>query len=350
MDDAAPVTAPHRPATLRDVAREAGVSYATASRALNGSDRTVRAENVTRVHAAAEELGYTPHLSAQAIARGSTSTVALVVSDVDDPYFSSIAAGVTDAAEAAGLIVTMAVADRSPDLELRIVRTLRGQRPRAVVIAGSRIDGTGTGTGASLLDELEAYRTAGGRVAIISQPGLPFPTLAIDNASGARRLARTLVGLGYRRFGIIHAPDTIRTSHDRRTGFLAGLAESGLTVLDAHLVEVDFTRDGGHAAARTLADRGVGDLELIFAVNDVMAIGAMTGLRDAGLTPGLDLAVAGFDDIGAAVDVTPSLTTVSVPLRDLGRRALRAALDDAPPGVLPVPAEVVLRDSTPPRS
>lgn len=348
MDDAAPVTAPRRPATLRDVAREAGVSYATASRALNGSDRTVRTENVSRVHAAAEKLGYVPHLSAQAIARGSTSTVALVVSDVDDPYFSSIAAGVTDAAEAAGLIVTMAVADRSPDLELRIVRTLRGQRPRAIVIAGSRIDGTGTG--ASLLDELEAYRTAGGRVAVISQPGLPFPTLAIDNASGACRLARSLVSLGYRRFGIIHAPDTIRTSHDRRAGFLTGLTESGLTVHDAHLVEVDFTRDGGYAAARTLVDRGIGDLDLIFAVNDVMAIGAMTGLRDAGLTPGLDLAVAGFDDIGAAVDVTPSLTSVAVALRDLGRQALRAALDDAPPGVLPIPAEVVLRDSTPPRS
>ncbi len=347
MDDASRVITPRRLATLHDVAREAGVSYATASRALNGSDRNVRAENVARVHAAAEKLGYTPHLSAQAIARGSTSTVALVVSDVDDPYFSCIAAGVTEAAEAEGLIVTMAVADRSPDLELRIVRTLRGQRPRAIVIAGSRIDGTGTG--ASLLDELEAYRTAGGRVAIVSQPGLPFPTLAIDNAGGAHRLAQALVGLGYRRFGVIHAPDTIRTSRDRRTGFLAGLAASGLAVPDAHLVEVDFTREGGYAAAGVLADRGVAALEMVFAVNDVMAIGAMTGLRDAGLTPGRDLAVAGFDDIGAAADVTPTLTSVAVPLHDLGRRALRAALDDAPAGILPIAAEVVLRDSTPPR-
>jgi LacI family transcriptional regulator len=345
VDDAPLLAGPRRPATLHDVAREAGVSYATASRALNGSDRTVRAENVARVHAAAEKLGYAPHLSAQAIARGSTRTVALVVSDVDDPYFSCIAAGVTDAAEAEGLIVTMAVADRSPDLELRIVHTLRGQRPRAIIIAGSRIDGTGTG--ASLLEELEAYRTAGGRVAIISQPGLPFPTLAIDNAGGARRLALALVGLGYRRFGVIHAPETIRTSHDRRAGFLAGLTESGLTVPDAHQVEVDFTHEGGYAAARILAGRGVRKLDLVFAVNDVMAIGAMTGLRDTGLTPGRDLAVAGFDDIGAAVDVTPALTSVAVPLRDLGRRALRAALDDAPPGVLPILAEVVLRDSTP---
>ncbi|WP_338899626.1 LacI family DNA-binding transcriptional regulator [Streptomyces sp. TG1A-60] len=103
-----------RRATLRDVARTAGVSQATASRVLNGSVRNVREENVARVLAAAADLDYAPHLSAQAIARGSTNTAALVVSGVDDPYFSSIAGGVTKAAEAAGLIVTMAVADRSP--------------------------------------------------------------------------------------------------------------------------------------------------------------------------------------------------------------------------------------------
>src|SRR6185312_13683161 len=100
-----------RPVTLHDVARAAGVSQATASRVLNGSIRNVRQENVARVLAVAAELDYAPHLSAQAIARGATNTAALVVSGVDDPYFSSIAGGATQAAEAAGLIVTMAVAD-----------------------------------------------------------------------------------------------------------------------------------------------------------------------------------------------------------------------------------------------
>ncbi|MDI1460825.1 LacI family DNA-binding transcriptional regulator [Catellatospora sp. KI3] len=345
MNEGPPANARRRPATLHDVARAAGVSYATASRALNGSDRTVRAENVARVHAAAAQLGYSPHLSAQAIARGSTSTAALVVSDVDDPYFSSIAAGVTEAAEAAGLIVTMAIADRSPDLELQIVRSLRGQRPRAIVIAGSRI--AGTETRAELIDELTAYRTAGGRVALISQHDLPFDTLCIDNHGGARRLALALAEQGHRTFAVIHGSDSIRTSHDRRAGFLDGLRQAGLTVDPRYSIEVPFTRDGGAAGARALLARGVEEVDVAFAVNDTMAIGAMTVFRDAGLTPGADIGVAGFDDIGSAVDVVPALTTVRIPLRELGQAAMRVALADDAAGIVQIPTEVVLRDSTP---
>ncbi|WP_203906745.1 LacI family DNA-binding transcriptional regulator [Rhizocola hellebori] len=328
------------------MAREAGVSYATASRALNGSDRTVRAENVTRVHAAAQKLGYAPHLSAQAIARGSTSTVALVVSDVDDPYFSSIAAGVTEAAEAAGLIVTMAVADRSPELELQIVRSLRGQHPRAIVIAGSRIDGTGTRD--ALIEELEMYHTTGGRIAVISQNDLPFGTLDIDNHGGAKQLALALAERGYRKFTIMHGDDTIRTSHDRRTGFIDGLRQAGITRCGA--IEVAFTRDGGIEGARTLVAQGLGEIEVIFAVNDMMAIGAMTAFRDAGLTPGKDIAVAGFDDIGSTMDVVPALTTVRVPLREIGLRALQLALSGETPRLVIIPTEVAIRESTPTRS
>jgi LacI family transcriptional regulator len=153
-------------ATLRDVAREAGVSIATASRALNGSSRSVRQENVFRVRLAAAKLNYEPHLSAQAIATGSTKTAALVVSDIGDPYFSAIAAGVSQEAEAAGLIVTMAVAERSSQHELQIVRTLRGQRPRAIIITGSRIDGAASRD--AMLEELVAYQTAGGSVVMIA--------------------------------------------------------------------------------------------------------------------------------------------------------------------------------------
>jgi LacI family transcriptional regulator len=338
------------PATLHDVAREAGVSVATASRALNGStSRNVRKENVDRVLAAAVKLNYEPHLSAQAIARGSTRTAALVVSGIDDPYFSAIAAGVTQVAETAGLIVTMAVSDRSPEREVQIVHTLRGQRPRAILIAGSRIDGAGIRD--ALLEELMEYRTAGGSVVMISQPDLPFGTVSIDQAGGARQLAGALVKLGYRRFAIIRATDRLRTSRERHEGFLAGLAQSDLTVDDRSVVEAEFTRAGGYQAARELADRGINDLELVFAVNDVMAIGAMTAFRDAGLVPGRDIAVAGFDDIHAAVDLAPALTTVSVPLAEMGVRAMELALSThEPTTIVPIGTSVVLRDSTPPRT
>jgi LacI family transcriptional regulator len=334
--------------TLHDVAREAGVSVATASRALNGSTRNVRTENVRRVRAAAAKLNYRPHLSAQAIAKGRTRTAALVVGDVADPYFSAIAAGVTQAAEAAGLIVTMAVAGWSPERELEIVRTLRGQRPRLIVIAGSRIDGAQTR--AALAGELEAYRAAGGRVVMISQPGLPFDTVTIDNAGGAHQLARALAGAGYRRFALFRAPDAVRTSRERAAGFLAGLRELGLSVEDRFVFETEFTRAGGYEAARRLAERGLDGVEAVFAVTDVMAIGAMSAFRDAGLVPGRDIGVAGFDDIDAAEDVTPALTTVAVPLRQIGLTAMRIALSDEPgPVSVQTATTVRLRESTPPR-
>ncbi|MEV4835089.1 LacI family DNA-binding transcriptional regulator [Nonomuraea sp. NPDC049486] len=335
--------------TLHDVAREAGVSVATASRALNGSARNVRTENASRVRAAAAKLNYRPHLSAQAIARGQTRTAALVVGDVADPYFSAIAAGVTEAAEAAGLIVTMAVAGRSPERELEIIRTLRGQRPRLIAVAGSRIDGAATR--AALSGELEAYRSAGGRVVMISQRDLPFDTVTIDNAGGAYQLARALAAAGYRRFALFRAPATVRTSRDRCAGFLAGLRELGLAVEDRFVVETEFTRAGGYEAARRLAERGLDGLEVVFAVTDVMAIGAMSAFRDAGLVPGRDIGVAGFDDIDSAVDVTPALTTVAVPLREVGLTAMRVALSDDPgPVSVQTSTTVLLRESTPVRS
>ncbi|MFF3445461.1 LacI family DNA-binding transcriptional regulator [Streptosporangium sp. NPDC002721] len=334
------------PPTMHDVAREAGVSVATVSRALNGSERNVRSENASRVRAAAAKLGYEPHLSAQATAKGSTRTIALVVGDVADPYFSAIAAGVTRAAAEAGLIVTMAVAGRSPERELEIVRKLRGQRPRVIIIAGSRI--AGTDTRLPLIEELGEYRTTGGRVAMISQRDLPFDTVTIDNHGGARRLAHALVGHGYRRFAIFRAPEHVRTSTDRYEGFLAGLHESGADVAEPVVVEAEFTRSGGQDAARRLVARGFDDVEAVFAVNDVMAIGAMTTLREAGVVPGEDLAVAGFDDIGSAQDVVPPLTSVAVPLMEAGLRAVRLTLssgDDA--AQAQIPTSVVLRESTP---
>ena len=336
------------PATLHDVAREAGVSVATASRALNGSSRNVRAENVTRVVAAAAKLNYKPHLSAQAIARGSTRTAALVVADVDDPYFSAIAAGVIAAAEDAGIIATMAVTARSPQRELEIVRALRGHRPRAIIVAGSRVDGTGLR--ADLIEELDAYQAAGGRVVLISQPDLPFHTVSVDNFGGARQLALELVDAGYRRFSVIHADDRIQTSRDRRSGFTAGLRRSRVAIADELLFEAELTRAGGYAAARRLVANGIDDVEIVFAVNDMMAIGAMAAFRDAGLVPGRDIAVAGFDDIAPALDVDPALTTVAIPLQQIGADAVHLVLShDESAVTISVTTAVVLRESTPGR-
>jgi LacI family transcriptional regulator len=352
------------PATLHDVAREAGVSLATASRSLNGSTRRVNEAYRQRVLEAAARLRYTPNLSAQAVARGTTTTVALLVADLTDPYFSSIASGVVVEADREGLIVTIAATDHDPARELDVVRRLRGQRPRVIILAGSRptVDETGDAVAA----ELAAYEEAGGRVVLLASNELGFRTVLLDNRAGAEQLARELLGLGYRRFAVVADTEGLRTTTDRLDGFRAGLAAGGGRLDDRDVVRAPLTRDGGYAGTNELIERGLDGVELVFAVNDVMAIGALSAIRDAGLAPGLDVAVAGFDDIPAVRDLTPSLTTVRVPLEGLGCRALRLALDDLGTDDLDtddlstgdrdrahayartIATEVILRDSTPP--
>ncbi|MDQ0895157.1 LacI family DNA-binding transcriptional regulator [Agromyces ramosus] len=349
MTDDGIATSRNTPATLHDVAREAGVSLATASRSLNGSTRKVNEEYRKRVLEAARRLDYSPNLSAQAVARGTTTTVALLVADIADPYFSSIAAGVVAEADRERLIVTMAATERDPERELELVRTLRGQRPRVMILAGSRP--MSDPTGGALGEELEAYERSGGRVVLISRNEFDFRTVIVENSAGAESLARELVGIGYRRFAVITGGEGLRTAADRVAGFRAGLAATGGTLDDDDIIRAAFTRDGGYDGMRELIERGLGEVELVFAANDVMAVGALSAIRDAGLEPGTDVAVAGFDDIPTVRDVTPALTTVRVPLEEIGCRALRLALGDeeaANEGA--VRTEVVLRPSTPPRS
>jgi LacI family transcriptional regulator len=208
----------------------------------------------------------------------------------------------------------------------------------------------GTDTRGALVGELEEYQAAGGRVVMVSQRDLPFDTVTIDNAGGAHRLARALAGAGYRRFAVFRAPESVRTSRDRVAGFTAGLRAAGIALDDRFVIETEFTRGGGYEAARKLAERGAREVEIVFAVSDVMAIGAMTAFRDAGLVPGEDIAVAGFDDIDSAIDVTPALTSVAVPLREVGQEAMRLALGGGPaPDAVQISTRVVLRESTPAR-
>ncbi|GAA2044410.1 LacI family DNA-binding transcriptional regulator [Agromyces tropicus] len=346
MTDDAVDTRRTAPATLHDVAREAGVSLATASRSLNGSTRKVNEEYRQRVLAAAAKLNYSPNLSAQAVARGSTTTVALLVADIADPYFSQIAAGVVREADRERLIVTMAATDRDPERELDLVRTLRGQRPRVMILAASRREGDPNDD--ALAAELRAYESNGGRVAFVSSADLPFRAVRLDNRAGADALGRELVGLGYRRFAVVTGAEGIRTADERLAGFRAGVESGGGAI--ERIVRPDFTRDGGYEGMTRLIEDGLDGIELVFAANDVMAVGALSAVRDAGLTPGTDVAVAGFDDIPTARDVAPALTTVRIPLEEVGRRALRLALGEASADdEHPVHTEVVLRESTPRR-
>ncbi len=332
--------------TLLDVAREAGVSLATASRALNGSTRHVRSDLAEKVAAAAERLHYSANAQAQAMATGRSNVVGLILGDVADPYFSSIAAGAIRAAEERGAVVTIGCTFGRPERELDYVSTLRGQRARAAVLVGSRV------TDSTLLDRLDAelgsFARGGGRVAMVSQRRLPYDTVAVENRAGARALAERLAGLGYRRFAVLAGPTNLVTARDRLAGFRQGLARSGVELSGDDVVHGPFTRDGGHEAALEVLARS-SDVDCVFAVNDVMAVGAMAALRGHGVGLPESMGVAGFDDIATLRDVTPSLTTVRLPLESLGADAVDLVLQPAPaaPRMTRVRGEVVVRESTP---
>jgi LacI family transcriptional regulator len=322
----------------------AGVSLSTASRVLNGG-RSVGQPHRGRVLAVAAELGYRVNPHAQAIARGASNVVGLVVHDISDPYFSTIADGVMRQCEQRGLVVVMASTRRDPDRELDYVATLHAQRARAVIIVGSRTrDRDRTNR---LAKEIAGFAESGGRVAAISQNLLGTHTVLVQNRAGARELARELAGLGHRRLAVLSGPPELLTARDRHSGFVEGLADSG-TAAVLRTVPGPFTRDGGYAAALDLlADRQ--GVTCVFAVNDVMAVGAMAAFRDHGLTIPDDVSVAGFDDIRTLRDLVPSLTTVGLPLEEMGERAAALALDAEPgdrPRTFRVRGEVVLRAST----
>jgi len=336
------------PATLADVAARAGVSLATASRALNGSaNRQVREELRERVQRAAQELDYSPNAQAQAMARGRTATLGLVVHDIADPYFSAIASGVIEAAAVHGLLVTVASTQRDPYAELRHVEMLHQERAQVVVLAGSRLDDP------ALLDQMRvalgAVTRRGGRVACIGQDVLGVRTVVVENRLGAAALAAALLELGHRRFAVLTGPPGHLTARDRTEGFCYGLACA--EPRPEHLLTGEFTWEGGYAttAAFLAASGGTAPVDCLFAVNDVMALGAVAALREAGMRVPDDIAVAGFDDIPSLRDVVPGITTVRLPMTQMGATVVELALDDSPAARtarVRVPGEIVLREST----
>lgn len=378
-----PVSTVPRTVTLAHVADHAGVSLSTASRALNGSTRKVRPELRDKVLQSAAQLGYSANAQAQAVAKGTSNTVAVVVGDIADPYFSAIASGVIGAAVKRGLVVTISTAGPDPERAITTVQALKGQRPRALIMVGTRRRQPESES--RLFAELAAVERLGGRVCLIGSAGVQgaeqapgrqappgqdgragrptrstkrpqtgganFRTVPVRNRESAGRLADALVDRGYRDFCVLAGDPDLVTPSERTAGFVEHVRRRGIELPQSRIATSAFSRDGAIAALRRLL-MGGSRPDCVFAVTDVMAVGAMTTLRELGLQPGADLGVAGFDDIEMLQDVTPSLSTVALPLAEIGVRALGLALQDEHEGRMlatPVDGTVVLRDSTPQR-
>ncbi|OKI62417.1 LacI family DNA-binding transcriptional regulator [Micromonospora sp. CB01531] len=328
-------------ATLADVARRAGVSPATASRVINRSSKPVADDLRERVLRAVAELRYVPNAHAQLLARPQRSVVGVVVHDVSDPYFAEVTRGLQRVATEQGRLVIICNSYRDPERELEYVDLLRAQQVAAIVLAGSGYHDEGVN---ALLDErLTAYVATGGRVALVGRHRHRGDAVLPANEEGARLVGAELRRLGHRVVGVIAGPDQLTTTTDRLAGLAAGLDEALPT---KRIRYADFTRDAGARATAELLD-AVPELTAVVALNDSMAVGALSVLRDRGVRVPDEVSVVGFDDMPIAADVTPTLTTVRLPLAELGARAMTLALDPDADGdrIETLPAELVRRDS-----
>lgn len=314
--------------TLSEVARLAGVSLATASRVLNGSSRKPAEDIAERVREAADKLGYVPNAQAQALAKSSSGLIGLIVHDIADPYFSAIARGVQEAAREQRRMVLLASTSGSPADEREAVAAFAARRADSIVIAGSRSNRTEDQQGnADLAAELDRYCRNGGHVGVVGHEIVGaagtegYHVVEIPNEELAAALAHELAASHEGEFLVVAGPEGLFTSDDRVRGFQRGLADSGRP--PAEVVRSGFNRSGGYDAGLELARRikASGERLCIFAVNDVMAIGVTAALRSEGVWIPRDAAIAGFDDIETLRDFRPALSTVYLPLEDIGRLA-----------------------------
>ena len=323
--------------SIKDVAAKAGVSIATVSHVLNGT-RVTRPHTRDRVLEAVRELQYEQNQAARNLARGKSSLLGLIVSDVRNPFFPDIIAGFQDHALAHGMDALVLNTNYDSERTLNSVRRLMGLQVPGVAILTSQID-------RSVIDMLANRRVAAvyldlGRV------GQSISNILIDYEHGIVEALEHLSALGHKSIAYIGGPLSLKSAQRRKRAFTRTAERLGLNRTQA--IDADFTVKGGYAASSKLLN---GECPTaILAGNDLTAIGVLHGAYDAGLRVPHDLSVVGFDDILFAEFTQPALTTVSVPRTEIGKVAFQALwgmLSD--PNLagkeFRVPTQLVLRES-----
>jgi LacI family transcriptional regulator, galactose operon repressor len=328
-------------ASLADISRRAGVSIATASRVLNGSSHPVSDAMRVRVLRAAEELGYRPSEIARALVKRTSRIIGVIVGDIVDPYFAEIARGVDDVAAANGHMTLVCNSDRQTEAELAALTVLRDYRAAGVIFAGSGYeDGSDE-------DEIAAavapMLERGAAVVALAMRNLECPTVLVDNRSAALEATEHLLELGHQRIAFVEGPPGLHTSRQRLAGFEAAVAAAGAAPV---VLPGGFEFEAGDAAAGRLVDE-LGLPDAVLAVNDEVAIGMLTGLRRRGVDVPGSVSVAGIDGTRPALLV--DLTSVSLPLHELGARAAEIVLAGAPAEDVVLPHALVRRGTTAPR-
>ncbi len=327
--------------TINDIARLADVSKKTVSRVLNDHPR-VRHETRLRVKNVMKEQGFTPDPQARALALRRSFLIGLAYDNPSPQYVVNIQRGILDAIDGSEYQLVLHPVDRtSPDYLQRLESFAVNHRPAGIIMPPSVSEDDAI---IEALTELNCNYVRIASVELDDQTRL----VRTHDAEGAAQAARYLAELGHKRIAHIHGPESFRSVHERLRGFKEGLSAFGLELHPDLTIHAGYTFDSGVVAADHLFEMK-DPPTAIFAGNDEMAIGVYTSARKAGLSIPADISLVGFDDTPMASRITPLLTTVKLPIRDMGHQAAVALLrlvrrEEPEPGASFRP-EIVIRDS-----
>lgn len=327
--------------SIKDIAKAAGVSHSTVSRALRNSP-LVNPETAARIQHLAEEMGYMPSAVAQSLVTRQTHSIGLVVTFISDPFGNRIVEGIEDVATQAGYSVVLSSSHADPEREMEIVEMFHRRRVDGVIVLASRV---GRLYG-ERLDEL--------RVPIVlinnQADGEYLYSVVADDGTGAYEAVKHLTNLGHRRIGYIGSVSRPPSNARRLNGYKSALEEAGIAV-ESELILTPRTSsdmDNGRQASEPLRRVGA---TAVFCYNDRTAIGVLLAARERGIDVPRTLSVVGFDNIDPSWYVTPPLTTVHQPRTEMGRRATEMLIDlivEEPVTDESLPCKLITRDSTAP--
>ena len=326
--------------TINDVAKKAGVAPMTVSRVINQSGYT-SPEVRARVQAAIDELGYMPNTLARSLRIRRTNTLALILTDITNPFFTTLARGVEDAASAAGYTVLFGNSDESEEKEMRYLDMILQKRVDGILLVPA---------GGSILP-VEHIRQVGTPLVVLDRriPGEVVDVVRCDTEDGAYQLTRLLLELGHRQISMLTGPAHVSTAEDRAIGFRRAMHAAGIATPKVNYGS--FTLDSGY----TMAYKALSDQPrptALVAANNFIAVGALKAIRAAGLEVPDDVALAGFDDLPPSMMVEPFLTVAAQPAYEMGRQAAEllikrlASTGAEPPQEILLPVELLVRASS----
>jgi LacI family transcriptional regulator len=322
--------------TIRDVAKRAGVAPITVSRVINNADNVSDATRL-RVEAAIDALGYVPNRLASSFRSNKTNTLGLILTDITNPFWTTVARGVEDAADEHGFNVILCNTDEAQREEGKYVR----------VLLQKQVDGFLLVPSSDSMDSIDLIQKQGTPLVIMDRRvSGEIDTVRCDSIGGAYALTHHLIDLGHRRIVALSGSMSVSTARDRVKGYEHALRDSGLEVDPSLIHYRAFTQEAGYAMTKEVLANNPPPTA-IFAVNNFIAIGAYKALKDSGLHVPVDVSLVAFDDLPPALVMDPFLTVAAQPAYEMGRRATellveRAVASESGDEPIPEAEEIVL--------